>query len=79
MKACFDRKLIEIIFKDELNTSSKAESTNTRHLKKYRDRIVKEIEDIKQKEFDQVVSSLNLSLMSQLKYNFRNSEKKKPN
>ena len=56
-------------FKDELNTNNRTGNTNAQHLKKYKEKIAKEIENIKQRELDQVGSSLNSSLITQLNFN----------
>ena len=57
------------MFKGGLNTS-RDQNQDAQHLKKYKVRITKEIEDIKQKELDQVVSSLNSSLIIKFNLNF---------
>ena len=56
-------------FKDELKTNSRTGSTNAQNIKKYKEKIAKEIRDIKQRELDKVVSSLNSSLIIQLNFN----------
>ena len=57
------------MFKGGLN-ANRDQNEDAQHLKKYKERITKEIEDIKQKELDQVVSSLNSSLIIQFNLNF---------
>ena len=46
------------------------QTVDAEHIKKYREKIAKEIEDIKQIELDQVLSSLISSLIIQLNPNF---------
>ena len=55
---------ISIMFKGGLN-ANRDQNEDAQHLKKYKERIAKEVEDIKQKELDQVVSSLNSLLIFQ--------------
>ena len=56
-------------YKDELKTNSRTGNTNAQNIKKYKEKIAKEIGYIKQRELDQVVSSLNSSLIIQLNFN----------